>query len=97
MSKICAGIDIRKDAVDVHIAGIDRQFRNARSNFRAIGKFLKKHSAERVVMEATGRMHRELRLRRPVCAACCFSLSAAYYRLRKTQALNGAPYPLFQI
>ncbi len=58
MTKICAGLDISKDTIDAHAAGVDRRFKNDRSGFRAIDGFLRKHAVRRVVIEATGRLHR---------------------------------------
>ena len=60
MAKICAGIDIGKEEVCVHVAGIEKFYSNSKPSFRPIGSLLRKHSVERVVMEATGRMHRDL-------------------------------------
>ncbi len=60
MTKICAGLDISKEIIDVHAAGVDRRFRNDRSGFRAIDEFLKKHAVQRVIIEATGRLHRKI-------------------------------------
>ncbi len=58
MTKICAGLDISKDTIDAHAAGVDRRFKNDRPGFRAIDGFLRKHGVRRVVIEATGRLHR---------------------------------------
>ena len=60
MTKPSAGIDVGKALVDVHVAGVDRTFENNRSGYRAVAGFLRSHSATKVVMEATGRMHRGL-------------------------------------
>ncbi len=58
MTKICAGLDISKDTIDVRAAGVDRRFKNDRAGFRAIDGFLRKHGVRRVAVEATGRLHR---------------------------------------
>ncbi|MDE0114699.1 MAG: hypothetical protein OXI87_05995 [Albidovulum sp.] len=57
----CAGIDVGKEFAEVHLACEDRSFEKDRSSYRAIAGFLRKHSASSVAVEATGRMHRELR------------------------------------
>ncbi len=58
MATVVAGIDVSKDLLDVHVAGESRQFANQRSGYRALGAWLERHRAGRVVMESTGRYHR---------------------------------------
>ena len=58
MSRVVAGIDVSKGALDVHAADEDRCFANDGTNWRALGKWLRRLKVSRVVMEATGRYHR---------------------------------------
>ncbi len=58
MTKIIAGVDVSRAALDVHVNGADRQFGNDRAGIRALGNWLGRRAVTRVVMEATGRMHR---------------------------------------
>lgn len=58
MTKIVAGIDVSKTELDVHLEGECRKFKNGPQGFRSMRKWLRKHKADRVVMEATGRLHR---------------------------------------
>ena len=60
MTIVCAGIDVGKEFFEVCVAGVERAFENGRPGYQAVASFLRKHAAERVVMEATGRMHRGL-------------------------------------
>ena len=60
MTIVCAGIDVGKEFFDICVAGVERAFENGHSSYRPIASFLRQHAAERVVMEATGRMHRGL-------------------------------------
>lgn len=60
MTRVCAGIDVGKEFFDICVAGVEETFDSGRSGYRAVAAFLRRHSAERVVMEATGRMHRDL-------------------------------------
>ena len=60
--KVVAGIDVGKANVDVCIApsGEARQFRNDAGGRRGLRKMLHKAKVELVVVEATGRYHRDL-------------------------------------
>ena len=60
--KVVAGVDVGKDKLDVYIApsGEAKQFRNDAGGRRGLRKLLHKASVELVVVEATGRYHREL-------------------------------------
>ena len=60
--KVVAGIDVGKANVDVCIApsGEARQFRNDAGGRRGLRKMLNKAKVELVVVEATGRYHRDL-------------------------------------
>ncbi|MCY4463609.1 MAG: transposase, partial [Albidovulum sp.] len=58
MTMVIAGVDVSKAALDVHVDGVDRTFANDRTGFRALAKWLRQCAVARVVMEATGRMHR---------------------------------------
>ncbi len=60
--KVVAGIDVGKATVDVCIApsGEARQFRNDAGGRRGLRKMLHKAEVELVVVEATGRYHRDL-------------------------------------
>ena len=60
MTKVVAGIDVSKAKLDVHLGGKDRTLPNDRDGFRAIAKWFGAAKVERVVLEATGRMHRPL-------------------------------------
>ena len=60
MSRVVAGIDVSKGALDVHAAGEERCFANDGTNWRALGKWLRRLEVSRVVMEATGRYHRRV-------------------------------------
>ena len=55
---VIAGVDVSKAVLDVHVKGVDRTFANDRTGFRALANWLQRHAVTRVVMEATGRMHR---------------------------------------
>ena len=46
--------------LDVHLDGKDRPLPNDRDGFRAIAKWFRAAKVERVILEATGRMHRAL-------------------------------------
>ena len=61
MTIASAGIDVGKEFFDICVAGVEHAFENDRSSCRPISSFLRKHSATKAVMEATGRMHRGLR------------------------------------
>ena len=60
MKRVVAGIDAGKAKPDVHLDGKDRTLPNDRDGFRAIAKWFRDVKVERVVLEATGRMHRAL-------------------------------------
>ena len=60
MTKVVAGIDVSKSKLDVHLGGEDRTLPNDRDGFRAIAKWFGAAKVDRVVLEATGRMHRAL-------------------------------------
>ena len=61
-AKVIAGVDVGKDTLDVHItpAGEQKQFRNDAGGRRGLRKLLHRRHVELVVVEATGRYHREL-------------------------------------
>ena len=58
MIRVVAGIDVCKKHLDVHVEGVDQQFKNDKSGWNSLDTFLRKHTVTRVVMEATGRYHR---------------------------------------
>ena len=60
MTTICAGIDVSKRTLNIHVNGRDDTATNDTDGFRKVARILKDGGAERVVMEATGRMHRAL-------------------------------------
>ena len=60
MTSVVAGIDVSKAKLDVHLDGKDWILPNDRDGFRAIAKWFRDAKVERVVLEATGRMHRAL-------------------------------------
>lgn len=60
MTRVVAGIDVSKAKLDIHLDGQDRTLPNDRDGFRAIAKWFGDARVERVVLEATGRMHRAL-------------------------------------
>ncbi len=59
---LVAGIDVGKCKLDAHIlhSKLDRQFNNDKSGRRALRNWLRKHDVRRVVLEPTGRYHRNL-------------------------------------
>ena len=57
---VVAGIDAGKAKLDVHLDGKDRVLPNNRDGFRAVAGWFRTARVERVVLEATGRMHRAL-------------------------------------
>ncbi len=61
-TKVIAGVDVGKENLDVHVApsGETRQFRNDAGGRRGLRKLLHSVGVELVVVEATGRYHREL-------------------------------------
>jgi len=60
MTKMAAGIDVGKDHLDAHACGEARRFTNDSDGFRALDKWLRRHGAERVIMESTGRLQRRV-------------------------------------
>ena len=60
MTMVVAGIDVSKRTLNIHLDGRDDTAANDTDGFRKIARILKDGGAERVVMEATGRMHRAL-------------------------------------
>ncbi len=58
MAIVVAGIDVSKKSLNVHINGRDDTATNDTDGFRKIAGILSDGGAERVVVEATGRMHR---------------------------------------
>ena len=60
MAMVVAGIDVSKKSLNIHLNGKDETATNDTDGFRKIAGILKDGGAERVVMEATGRMHRAL-------------------------------------
>ena len=60
MAIAVAGIDVSKKSLNIHLNGKDETATNDTDGFRKIAGILKDGGAERVVMEATGRMHRAL-------------------------------------
>ena len=60
MTTICAGIDVSKKALNIHLNGRDDTATNDTDGFRKVARILREGNAARVVMEATGRMHRAL-------------------------------------
>ena len=60
MTTICAGIDVSKASLNIHLTGRDWTATNDTDGFRKVARILREGNAARVVMEATGRMHRAL-------------------------------------
>ena len=60
MTTICAGIDVSKTSLNIHLNGRDWTATNDTDGFRKVARILREGNAVRVVMEATGRMHRAL-------------------------------------
>lgn len=56
----CAGIDISKDHLDVHVTPGEhvRQFTNSTTGWRALAKWITGFAPERIVYESTGPYHR---------------------------------------
>lgn len=63
--KVIAGVDVGKGTLDVYVThlGETRQFPNDSAGRRSINTLLHRVGADLVVLEATGRYHRELHLR----------------------------------
>ncbi len=53
-----AGIDVSKRTLNIHLNGRDETATNDTDGFRKVARLLRDGGVERVVMEATGRMHR---------------------------------------
>ncbi len=60
MTIVAAGIDVSKKTLNIHLNGRDDTAANDRDGFRKVARILRDGGAERVVLEATGRMHRAL-------------------------------------
>ena len=60
MTIVVAGIDVSKKSLNIHLNGRDWTATNDTDGFRKVARILKDGGAKRVVMEATGRMHRAL-------------------------------------
>ncbi len=60
MTIAAAGIDVSKKTLNIHLNGRDHAAANDTDGFRKVAGILRDGGAERVVMEATGRMHRAL-------------------------------------
>ena len=60
MTSLVAGIDVSKATLNIHLNGQDTTATNDTCGFRKVANILKKGGAKRVVVEATGRMHRSL-------------------------------------
>ena len=58
MTNLIAGIDVSKHNLNVHVNGQDLEFGHTRESLRSLAKHLAREGVERVVREATGRMHR---------------------------------------
>ncbi len=60
MAIAVAGIDVSKKTLNIHLSGRDDTAANDTDGFRKVARILRDGGAERVVLEATGRMHRAL-------------------------------------
>ncbi len=60
MTIVAAGIDVSKKTLNIHLNGRDDTAANDTDGFRKVARILGDGGAERVVMEATGRMRRAL-------------------------------------
>ena len=60
MAIVAAGIDVSKKTLNIHLSGRDDTAANDTDGFRKVARILRDGGAERVVIEATGRMHRAL-------------------------------------
>ena len=60
MTIVVAGIDVSKKSLNIHLNGRDWTATNDTDGFRKVARILREGNAVRVVMEATGRMHRAL-------------------------------------
>ena len=58
MTIVVAGIDVSKKTLNIHLDGRDHTAANDTDGFRKVAGILRNGGAERVVLEATGRMHR---------------------------------------
>ena len=60
MTIVVAGIDVSKRTLNIHLNGRDDTATNDTDGLRKVARILRDGGADRVVMEATGRMHRAL-------------------------------------
>lgn len=60
MTIVVAGIDVSRKSLNIHLNGRDSTATNDTDGFRKVDRILREGNAVRVVMEATGRMHRAL-------------------------------------
>ena len=60
MTIVVAGIDVSKKSLNIHLNGRDETATNDTDGFRKVAGILRDGGAERVVIEATGRLHRAL-------------------------------------
>ncbi len=60
MAIVVAGIDVSKKSLNIHLNGRDETAANDTDGFRKVAGILRDGGAERVVIEATGRLHRAL-------------------------------------
>ena len=58
MTNFIAGIDVSKHHLNVHVNGQDLAFGHTRKGRQSLAKHLAREGVDRVVLEATGRMHR---------------------------------------
>ena len=58
MTNFIAGIDVSKHNLNVHVNGQDLVFGHTRKGRQSLAKQLTREGVDRVVLEATGRMHR---------------------------------------
>ena len=58
MTNFIAGMDVSKHHLNVHVNGQDLAFGHTRKGRQSLAKHLAREGVDRVVLEATGRMHR---------------------------------------
>ena len=58
MTNFIAGIDVSKHNLNVHVNGQDLAFGHTRKGRQSLAKHLAREGVDRVVLEATGRLHR---------------------------------------
>ena len=58
MTNFIAGIDVSKHNLNVHVNGQDLVFGHTRKGRQSLAKHLAREGVDRVVLEATGRLHR---------------------------------------